>query len=735
MVAMLVIIATSAGLLLLPRTDDGLVGLPELKLGDTSPRTVKSPTEVMVADPEMSAQLQARAADQVPPTYDQLLWMGDTIKQRVEAAFIAVSHNGDAAQRAEAFMLELGVTIEQKQLLPIITADHLDELRDAMIMVAQTIYEGAVVQDRPYLRLQTNPSGVVVRLMAREGSADREVTLQDLDGVLGIDQARAQVDEVVAEKLERLPLAQRRAVAAVLKRLLRPNLVPNEAETARRRAARAAAVRPVVLVAHRGDLIIRSGDSVNRQHLLLLSQLELDLGAQSRLQAGAGSSLLMVFLVIFSYRVARRSYRPRPRHRDLAFLAASFVLMLLVLWAGFKGALYVADELGVMQPDAARFLVPVAVGALMVRLVAGVEAAAMFSPVVGLAAGWMMDGSLGFAAYAMLGSLGAASAADAENPRTMVWWGCLRVCLAQVVAVLALALQASSFDVQAVLPSLGAAVVSGLLTAVAAAILLPAAELIFGFTTAYRLSDLANLNHPLLRELLLEAPGTYHHSILVGALAEAAAESIGALRLLCRVGGYYHDVGKIKNARLFIENDPNAFPGLMPEAHAEQLRAHVSDGLELAAKHRLGSPVMAIIAQHHGASLVRSAYARAQQRSGDAVDPELFRYAGPRPVAREVALVMLADVVETATRPLGTQVGVTRSVIEAQVRHVVTEVLEDGQLDRCDLTLRDLGQVVSAFTRVLEERLVRHGRPPTLSTLPALPSMPLVRPPPRGQPN
>jgi len=735
MVALLLVIATSGGLLLLPRTDDGLLGLPELQAGEASPRTIKSPAEVMVTDPQTSAQLRARAAAEVLPTYDQLPWMGDTIKHRIEAAFRAVPAAPNPGLKAEAFMLELRVTIDQKQLLPIITAEHLDELRDAMIMVVQTIYEAPVVQDRPYLRLQSNPEGVLVRIMAGEGKPQDEHRLQSLKGVLGIDQARARVDEVVAERLQRLKMPQRRAVAGVLKRLLRPNLVPNEAETERRRRVRAESVPPVVLVKQRGDVIVRAGERVSREQQLLLSQLEKDLDAQSRLQAGAGSSLLMVFLVIFSYRIARRSYRPRPRHRDLTFLAASFVLMLLMLWVSFKGVIYLTDGLGLLSPEAARFLVPVAVGALVVRLVAGVEAAAMFSPVVGLAAGWMMDGSLAFAAYAMLGSLGAASAADAESPRTMVWWGCLRVCLAQVVAVVAVALQASLFDVQAVLPSVGAALVSGLMTAVAAALLLPLVELLFGFTTANRLNDLANLNHPLLRELLLEAPGTYHHSILVGDMAEAGAESIGAHRLLARVGGYYHDVGKIKNARLFVENDPNSFPGLYPEEHAQQLRAHVSDGLELAAEHRLGAPVMQIIAQHHGASLVRTAYARAVQRSGEGVDDELFRYPGPRPVAREVALVLLADVVETATRSLGTQVGVTRATVEAQVRHVITEVLEDGQLDRCEITLKDLGQIVAAFTRVLEDRLVRHGRPPTLSSLPALPSMPLVPPPPRGEPN
>ncbi len=734
MVGLLVVIAASAGLLLLPRTDAGLLGLPTLKIGDTCPRTVKSPTELVVADPKMSAQLRARAAAKVPPTYDRLMWMGDTIKQRVEAAFSAIAKTSGGQPQPDAFILELGVAVAQAQLLPILGAQNPGELQDAMIMVAQTVYEEALVQDRPYLALQTSPNGVTVRMMSRDGVVEREAKMNQLAGVLGMDQARARVDALVADKLSRLPDLQRRAVAVVVKRLLRPNLVPNETETERRRGLSAASVRPVVLIAHRGEFVIRAGDPVNRQHLLMLAQMAQDLDMQSRLQSAAGASLLMVFLVIFAYRIARRSYRPRPRHRDLAFLAASFVLMLAVLWVGFKGVLYLTEGLGVLTPQTARFLLPVALGALIVRLVAGVEAAAMFSPVVGLAAGWMMDSNLGFAAYAMLGSLAAASAADAESPRQMVWWGCMRVCLGQAVAVIALALLASEFSPELVWPSVVAGLASGLMTGVAAAVLLPAVELLFGFTTANRLNDLANLNHPLLRELLLEAPGTYHHSILVGTLAEAGATAVGAQRLLARVGGYYHDIGKLKNPRYFIENDPDPFVGLSAEAQAEQLRAHVSDGLELGAEYRLGAPVMDIIAQHHGTSVVRTAFLRAQVRSG-APDPELFRYPGPQPVPRETALVMLADVVETSARGLATEVGVTQPMIEAHVRHIITEVLEDGQLDQCDITLRDLGQIVSAFTRVLANRLIRHGRPPTLSTLPALPAMPLVPPPPGGAPN
>ncbi|MCA9553651.1 MAG: hypothetical protein KC933_26665 [Myxococcales bacterium] len=220
MLALLAVVAASAGLLLLPRSDDGLLGLPELTLGEVSPRTVKSPTTLVVEDHETTEKARAQAAAKVPPTYDALLWMGDTIKQRIEAAFTAGREaeetGADEAHRAEAFMLELGVAVEPTQVLPLIRGANGDELRDAMIMVAQTIYESPVVQDRPYLALQISPRGVAVRTVDRDGSVQREATLQTVQDVRGIDQARAAVDTLVAERLERLEPVQRRALAGVL---------------------------------------------------------------------------------------------------------------------------------------------------------------------------------------------------------------------------------------------------------------------------------------------------------------------------------------------------------------------------------------------------------------------------------------------------------------------------------------------------------------------------------------
>ena len=447
----------------------------------------------------------------------------------------------------------------------------------------------------------------------------------------------------------------------------------------------------------------------------------------------AGSALLAVLLVILSYGMVRRSYKGEPSQRDLAFLAWAFVVMLVILWTGYKVVPWVAEHVEVPLNGAHfRYLMPVAFGALMVRLVAGVEAAGAFSAVSALAAGWMMDASLSFAIYAAAGSLAASSAADRLSPRRQLVPAAARICLAQAAACVVLALLESRLDSEFG-PEVVLAIVSGASSALLAALLLPIAELLFGFTTTHRLFDLSNLNHPLLKELLVEAPATYHHSILVGTLAEAGARAIGAHPILARVGGYYHDVGKLKNPRAYIENEPTQFPHPSPEEEARELRRHVTAGLEFASRHRIAPPVIEIIEQHHGTSVVRSAHHRATEQ-GSVVERDAFSYTGPRPLTREAALVMLADVVEFESKRLSQDLALDEAKVEQAVRGAVTEVLEDGQLDDCDITLKDLGLVVAAFSDVLGERLLRRGRPSVLGAGPAAAAT-VVRPPPSGEPN
>jgi putative nucleotidyltransferase with HDIG domain len=243
---------------------------------------------------------------------------------------------------------------------------------------------------------------------------------------------------------------------------------------------------------------------------------------------------------------------------------------------------------------------------------------------------------------------------------------------------------------------------NGLLSPVIVYGILPVIESIFDVTTDLSLLEFSNLNHPLLKRLSMEASGTYHHSIIVGNMSEAAAQAIGANSLLARVGSYYHDVGKIEKAEYFAENmlsGGNPHEKLNPRMSALILMNHVKKGLELARQYRLPSSIVEIIAQHHGKTLMSFFYQKAVKKNGhEDTSENVYRYTGPRPQSREAAIVMLADAVEAASRSLKEP---THSRLKGVIEDLVNERFREGQLNECPLTLLDLEQIKASFLMIL----------------------------------
>ena len=242
----------------------------------------------------------------------------------------------------------------------------------------------------------------------------------------------------------------------------------------------------------------------------------------------------------------------------------------------------------------------------------------------------------------------------------------------------------------------------GIISAIIATGLVPIIEILFEYTSDIKLLELANLDQPLMRKLMIEAPGTYHHSVIVGNMVEAAAAQIGANPLLAKVCGYYHDIGKTRKPAYFIENQSsgrNRHDKLAPSMSALILIAHIKDGMDMAHRNKLGQDITDTIRQHHGTSLIHYFYDKAKQLKGeDAVNIDDYRYPGPKPQTREAGLVMLADVVEAASRVLGNP---TPSRLQGLVQKLINRIFSDGQLDNCELTLRDLHNIAKSFNTIL----------------------------------
>ena len=327
--------------------------------------------------------------------------------------------------------------------------------------------------------------------------------------------------------------------------------------------------------------------------------------------------------------------------------------------------------------------------ALLAGMLAGSESTGSFS-----------TAALPAVAAAMSGGVLAVYVVRQAPQRTTLMLAGLASGLVQAGVIAAVCMM-SATDWQTTLKDCGYAAAGGVISAMLCLGTLPLWEQLFKVVTPMRLLELANPNHPLLKRLLMEAPGTYHHSIVVGNLAEAAAEAIGANALLTRSAAYYHDIGKLQRPYFFAENQlggENPHDSITPELSKRILTSHPRDGLALAIKHNLPQAVQDVIMEHHGTTPVMYFYHKAVKESDTQVQLDDYRYTGPKPRTREAALIMLADSVEAGARALSDH---SPEKLDEFVQHIVNIKLEDGQFDDCDLTLRDLGTITNEFRKVL----------------------------------
>ena len=343
------------------------------------------------------------------------------------------------------------------------------------------------------------------------------------------------------------------------------------------------------------------------------------------------------------------------------------------------------------------------------------ETAILVTAVVALIVGAVNGPSLELGSYAMFGGLaGILAIRRGDRLQNFIQAGAA-IFVVQAVVVTGFSLLGER-DLTGVVQLIGAAGLSAGGAAVAAVGSFAVLGSVFGLMTVFQLLELANPSQPLLRRLLVETPGTYHHSLMVGNLAERAAESIGADALITRVAAYYHDIGKLANPVAFIENQSggdNVHDELEPEQSAQILKQHVADGIDVAYQSRLPKSLIAFIPQHHGTAIMSFFHAKAREeaaapyggmataegrKAADAVDERRFRHVGPKPQSREAALLMLADGVEASVRSLASR---DEPAIRAMVARIVSERLDDGQFDECDLTLRDISRVQEAFVSQL----------------------------------
>jgi putative nucleotidyltransferase with HDIG domain len=646
---------------------DDLPRAVDLSLGDLATADVRAPrTLVFESNTETIAARQA-ARDAVPPQYDYKAETAAALTRRQLDALAAELAPVDAA-------FAVAATPEQrKTALAFVLPGLSTAARSTLEALAPERWAVAAAE-----------ATRVLGLVQRDPLRDAE-----------LESARRNLGERFSAALTD---AERGLATEIVAALLVPNATYSDALTVDARDAAAAAVQPVSYTIRQGEVIVEAGKQVTALEIAKLEAYGL---TEARLDIArlAGwfllAALVVVLLLAWTWR-----YRQELWHRARALALLGLVLLLTAL------AYKLTAGRSIMP-----FFVPGAGASMLVAILLGAGPATMITAVLAILAGAANGLSLEIAAYVFIGGMtGVIAVRRGDRVGTFLQAGFAIV--AASVAVVTIFSLLGARDLTGVLQLWGASLATGVGSAIATVGTFQAVGSLFGILTVFQLLELANPSQPLLHRLLLETPGTYHHSLMVGNLAERAAEAVGADPLMARVAAYYHDVGKLANPGVFIENQAgagNVHDDLEPDVSAQVLKAHVANGIDIAYRAKLPKPLIAFIPQHHGTTRIAYFWAKAREQAAaplggleapagraaaDALDERRFRHNGPRPQTREAAILMLADGVEASVRSLSSQ---DEPAIRAMVGRIIEERLDDGQFDECDLTLRDLERIREAF--------------------------------------
>ncbi len=683
---------------------------PLLQAGEIASRSVWAQRNYRIPDRERSAAKRAQAERLARPVYDFDPGVAAVAIGRLSAGFrnarAAAPKRGaaerDAHDRAERFARDVGLAGSDVPAVLARTAFD-PAIERATILLLESISDRKIVA-RADLVTTDLEAGITVR----DVGGGEERLLKGGSAVLDIDGAEALLAERVAFALKDESAARRRLALALATAVLRPNLTFNAAETEIRRRRAREGVEEFVSVIQKGRAVVQAGDEISEAQASLLAAMRMEEVAAGRTRPFANLGLFLLSASILGgvWAFGRRYMRRIPQETaDLAVLA-SLVLFGLLLARGAQELAEVLSDRGtLLSPSLLRYAIPAASTAIVAAVLFGADGAALVATATALLAGLALEGDLRETIYIFLGSITAAGMLSLPQKRTDLIKAGLAAAVAQVALVIAFTLSAADPVPATFADVASVALLSGVGAGIIAVGVLPIYEA-FGYLTNFKLLELASLGSPLLKELSVQAPGTYHHSVVVGSLAEAAAEAVGANPLFARVACYYHDIGKMKKPHYFIENQAgreNLHDRLTPSMSALVVESHVKDGIEMGLAHGLPRAIVDMIPQHHGTRLISFFYNKAKANAeadpdGAQVEESDFRYPGPKPQSPEAGIIMLADGVEASTRTITDP---TPAKIQAMIRKVFSIVQGDGQLDECDLSLKDLGRIAAAFEKVV----------------------------------
>lgn len=654
-------------------TIDFLPNAIKVKAGQVAKQDIKAPVTTTYVDKAKTEEMRARAAEQVTKVWKTDPAVSSDVQSDISSFFALV----------RKYQEEKGEAQEISDMAPSTPLSAEEKIQGIQ---RETDLDLSASEIRTLLQMEPEKVDQAEILL-------KKVTLNYLDK--GIQQSFLEsVKTNIAMELERsyFPAGISTVLGTIASQVIRPNIVLDREETLRRQEEAMAKVAPVERTVQEGEIIIRSGNVVSDEDVAILEALGLQ-----RPQVNWQTILGLVLIVLITMSgVSYYLYQYHQKiYQDESTLVLIGLLAILIL--------VTAKLLTFSQLTYVGYLVPLAAVSILVSILVDSMVAIVLTTALSFLTLIVTGGDLGVGGVLLTSGIAGIFSVSKVSQRSDLVRAGFYVSGAAALTIFAYSLTQSLSWIQ-VLTLTSWGIINGILVAIMANGLLPYLENVFGITSAVKLLELSNPNQPILKKLLMEAPGTYHHCILVGNLVEAAADRVGADSLLARTGAYYHDIGKIKRPYFFTDNQfggENPHDKLSPGLSTLIIKSHVRDGVEMARKYKLPKPILDIIQQHHGTNLISFFYQEAlKDEMYENVDESDFRYEGPKPQTKEAALIMLADITEAAVRSKQFNRS-NHNRIEVLVKELIRKKLEEGQLDECDLTLRDLDEIAGAFTKVL----------------------------------
>jgi hypothetical protein len=642
----------------------------------------------------------------------------ESISRKIRRAFdVAMSYKDSHADNESnmnisenIFASKLGIKLSKSILREFYDLNYNKNVESYILKIVASIYKKGLL---------SKPPAHNKRIEVRNVITNSQKTINYPQIFFTLKKSKGFTYYYTKEYLGFLPQYMQNDVYGLVYRIIKPNIVYSKYLTLRQIENIKKDNMPIYIHINKGMLLVNAGALITKSKALELNTYDSAFKLKNNIPSLVGLFLVITMLLSLSYAFPYRyirKFRISLDFKNIVFIIVILLSSILAIKVGIIFSRALSLYFPFINKNDIYYLIPFAFGPMLVRIILNSEVSVVYIALFSILTSIIFKNSIFFMIYTFAGSFIASYevfdfSSWSRVIRAGVITGFLNSFMVMAFALIGLNL----LNVQNIY-SIVAAFLSGVISAVIVIGLIPLFEKIFDFTTDFKLLELSSSNNPLLKQFAIIAPGTYQHSMMTATLAESAASAVGANPLLARVASLYHDIGKIVKPNYFIENMShvdNPHDKLAPTMSSLIIASHVKDGQELAKKNKLGKKIEDIIGQHHGTSMIGAFYEKAFNENKDGhLSKDAFRYGGKKPQTKEAGIIMLADSVEAISR---TMTNISPSRLELMVRKTVTRIYSDGQLDECELTLKDLHSIGNAFVKVLNsvfhQRIPYAGKP------------------------